>query len=218
MLENRWGESATTLPTGDLSRVFFIHCIRDRQSEAKETGRYYLTQEWKAREQRKNNVIWGWNSDLHGQSTNEKNLIRGWMNAASTSRRWFVNNGSGTFSWDWNQLNVSVRTRIWGILHRWRSNLSDKIANKEKFRWHGEAIWGILSNPKLIPYKNTHTTDFFEITNYLSLGLGSYLNSGILRCLPKKIALHTQATLSTHVHVSCQHCPMGKQNQTDSTS
>jgi hypothetical protein len=216
MLENRWGESATTLPTGDLSRVFFIHCIRDRQSEAKETGRYYLTQEWKAREQRKNNVIWGWNSDLHGQSTNEKNLIRGWMNAASTSRRWFVNNGSGTFSWDWNQLNVSVRTRIWGILHRWRSNLSDKIANEEKFRWHGFLLQ-ILSNPKLIqkcPYPKRLLWDnklyFFRTWFIFELRY--------VKVLAKKIALHTQATLSTHVHVSCQHCPMGKQNQTDSTS
>jgi hypothetical protein len=45
----------------------------------------------------------------------------------------------------------------------------------------------ILSNPKLIPCKNTLTlTDCLEETNYLSLGLGSNLNSGILRWLPKK--------------------------------
>jgi hypothetical protein len=50
--------SATTLPTGDLLGVLELtHFIRDRQSEANETGRYYLTQEWKARKQRKNNVI-----------------------------------------------------------------------------------------------------------------------------------------------------------------
>jgi hypothetical protein len=114
-------------------------------------------------------------------------------------------------------LNVSVRTRIWGILHRWRSNLSDKIANKEKFRWHGFLLQ-ILSNPKLIPYKNTHTTDCFEITNYLSLGLGSYLNSGILRCLPKKIALPASIVLWASKTRQTQHLKSFPKNTSHQTA